>query len=90
MGPAAAGACAAGGSAPRPLTPARSRRPAQHPELVPLTLVDFDYLINKKKVEEEDDFMTLVNETTKWAALLARGCGGPLGAWCRGPLLRGG
>lgn len=25
-------------------------------ELVPLRLMDFDYLITKKKIEEEDDF----------------------------------
>lgn len=30
-------------------------------ELVPLTLVDFDYLITKKKVEEDDNFADLVN-----------------------------
>eukprot|EP00877_Chromochloris_zofingiensis_P010541 jgi/Chrzof1/5740/Cz16g14040.t1_GTS2[v5.2] len=35
-------------------------------ELIPLTLTDFDYLITKKKVEEDDDFMTLVNENTKF------------------------
>lgn len=39
---------------------------AQSDEVVPLNLVDFDYLINKRKVEEDDDFMTLVNEKTKY------------------------
>eukprot|EP00195_Chlamydomonas_chlamydogama_P010601 CAMPEP_0202902822 /NCGR_PEP_ID=MMETSP1392-20130828/17067_1 /ASSEMBLY_ACC=CAM_ASM_000868 /TAXON_ID=225041 /ORGANISM="Chlamydomonas chlamydogama, Strain SAG 11-48b" /LENGTH=734 /DNA_ID=CAMNT_0049589629 /DNA_START=191 /DNA_END=2395 /DNA_ORIENTATION=- len=44
---------------------------AQSEELVELQLSDFDYLITKKKVEEDDDFMTLVNEHTRydWAAL---------------------
>ncbi|KXZ44656.1 hypothetical protein GPECTOR_64g150 [Gonium pectorale] len=35
-------------------------------ELVTLKLVDFDYLITKKKVEEDDNFMDLVNPTTKF------------------------
>uniref|UniRef100_A0A383W857 glutamate--tRNA ligase n=1 Tax=Tetradesmus obliquus TaxID=3088 RepID=A0A383W857_TETOB len=39
---------------------------ADVPELVPLTLTDFDYLITKKKVEEDDDFEQLVNPTTKF------------------------
>ncbi|GFH06937.1 putative glutamate--tRNA ligase, cytoplasmic, partial [Haematococcus lacustris] len=39
---------------------------AQSEELVELLLVDFDYLINKRKVEEDDDFMQLVNPTTKF------------------------
>jgi len=39
---------------------------ADIPELVPLTLVDFDYLITKKKVEEEDDFKTLINPNSKF------------------------
>eukprot|EP00879_Flechtneria_rotunda_P015508 GHRR01016219.1.p2 GENE.GHRR01016219.1~~GHRR01016219.1.p2 ORF type:complete len:134 (+),score=64.23 GHRR01016219.1:247-648(+) len=38
---------------------------ADVPELVPLTLADFDYLITKKKVEEEDNFEELVNPNTK-------------------------
>eukprot|EP00798_Chlamydomonas_sp_ICE-L_P023367 gene23367-30628_t len=39
---------------------------SQSEELVALTLSDFDYLINKKKVEEDDDFMTLVNDQTRF------------------------
>ncbi|GIM07727.1 hypothetical protein Vretimale_11813, partial [Volvox reticuliferus] len=35
-------------------------------EVVPLQLVDFDYLITKKKVEEDDNFMDLVNPTTRF------------------------
>ncbi|KAK9829157.1 hypothetical protein WJX72_004236 [[Myrmecia] bisecta] len=35
-------------------------------ELVPLTLTDFAHLINKKKVEETDDFEACVNDVTKW------------------------
>ncbi|KAG2484195.1 hypothetical protein HYH03_017007 [Edaphochlamys debaryana] len=35
-------------------------------ELLPLSLVDFDYLITKKKVEEDDNFQDLVNPTTRF------------------------
>eukprot|EP00271_Cylindrocystis_brebissonii_P015777 TRINITY_DN3878_c0_g1_i3.p2 TRINITY_DN3878_c0_g1~~TRINITY_DN3878_c0_g1_i3.p2 ORF type:complete len:121 (-),score=22.00 TRINITY_DN3878_c0_g1_i3:117-479(-) len=35
-------------------------------ELVPLTLVDFDYLITKKKLEEEDEFTAVLNPRTRW------------------------
>lgn len=35
-------------------------------ELTPLRLLDFDYLISKKKVEEEDDFEALVTPVTKF------------------------
>jgi glutamyl-tRNA synthetase len=41
---------------------------ADVPELVPLTLVDFGYLITKKKVEEEDDFKALINPDSRWEA----------------------
>lgn len=34
-------------------------------ELVPLSLVDFDHLITKKKVEEEDNFQDLVNPSSR-------------------------
>ncbi|KAL1341320.1 hypothetical protein HN51_027800 [Arachis hypogaea] len=34
-------------------------------ELVNLTLVDFDYLITKKKLEEGEDFMDVINPCTK-------------------------
>eukprot|EP00775_Hariotina_reticulata_P007441 gene7441-7651_t len=34
-------------------------------DLVPLKICDFGYLINKKKVEEDDDFQELVNEHSK-------------------------
>ena len=33
---------------------------AESADLVPLTLVDFDYLISKKKLEEEDEIEDLV------------------------------
>jgi glutamyl-tRNA synthetase len=33
--------------------------------LVPLRLSDFDYLITKKKVEEDDDFKSLINPRTR-------------------------
>lgn len=39
---------------------------ADSPELVDLVLVDFDYLIWKRKVEEEDDFKTLVNDVSRF------------------------
>lgn len=39
---------------------------ADSDELVPLQLVDFDYLITKWKVDEEDEFETLVNEQTRF------------------------
>lgn len=35
-------------------------------ETVELSLLDFDYLITKKKVEEDDNFMDLVNPVTKF------------------------
>ncbi|GFR43005.1 hypothetical protein Agub_g4005 [Astrephomene gubernaculifera] len=38
-------------------------------EVVQLQLVDFDYLINKKKVEEDDNFMDLVNNATRFEKL---------------------
>ncbi|KAI4349847.1 hypothetical protein L6164_010396 [Bauhinia variegata] len=34
-------------------------------ELVPLTLVEFDYLITKKKLEEGEDFLDVLNPYTK-------------------------
>jgi hypothetical protein len=45
---------------------------ADVPELVPLTLVDFGYLITKKKVEEEDDFKALINPNSRYG--LGPGC----------------
>ncbi|KAH6780751.1 Glutamyl/glutaminyl-tRNA synthetase [Perilla frutescens var. hirtella] len=37
-------------------------------ELVRLTLVDFDYLITKKKLEEDEDFVDVVNPCTRTEA----------------------
>ena len=37
----------------------------QNDELVSLTLADFDYLITKKKVEEDDNFADIVNSNSK-------------------------
>ncbi|KAG9129722.1 hypothetical protein Leryth_015426 [Lithospermum erythrorhizon] len=34
-------------------------------ELVPLSLVDFDHLITKKKLEEDEDFVDVVNPSTR-------------------------
>ena len=34
---------------------------ADSPELIPLTLVDFDHLITKKKLEDDDEIEDLVN-----------------------------
>ena len=36
--------------------------PAEGAELVPLTLVDFGYLVTKRKLEDEDEFQDFVNE----------------------------
>ena len=36
--------------------------PAAGAELVPLTLVDFGYLVTKRKLEDEDVFQDFVNE----------------------------
>jgi len=38
-------------------------------ELVPLRLADFDYLITKKKVEEDDNFADIVNKHSKVESL---------------------
>ncbi|KAK1387529.1 hypothetical protein POM88_015707 [Heracleum sosnowskyi] len=34
-------------------------------ELVPLSLVEFDYLIKKKKLDEDEDFVDVLNPCTK-------------------------
>lgn len=36
------------------------------PELVNLSLIELDYLITKKKLEEEDDFTSVLNPMTRW------------------------
>jgi glutamyl-tRNA synthetase len=38
---------------------------AEHP-LVPVTLIDYDYLINKKKIEDGDDFTACLNPVTEY------------------------
>lgn len=53
----------------------------QSNELVDLCLVDFDYLVTKKKVEEEDDFMQLVNNHTRFETVAQ----GELGCGVTGP-----
>jgi hypothetical protein len=35
---------------------------------VPVTLIDYDYLINKKKIEAEDDFTACLNPVTEYRA----------------------
>ncbi|KAL5716072.1 glutamate--tRNA ligase [Ranunculus cassubicifolius] len=42
---------------------------AQSDELVNLTLVDYDYLITKKKLEEGEEFTDVLNKTTKQVTL---------------------
>ncbi|KAL8527589.1 hypothetical protein ACS0TY_005444 [Phlomoides rotata] len=42
---------------------------ADNSELVRLMLVDFDYLITKKKLEEDEDFVDVVNPSTKTETL---------------------
>ena len=37
----------------------------ENEELVPLNLIDFDYLITKKKPEEDDNFVDIVNQNSK-------------------------
>ncbi|GJP31139.1 hypothetical protein CLOM_g9610 [Closterium sp. NIES-68] len=39
---------------------------ADSDELVPLTLVELDYLITKKKLDEGDDFLAALNPRTRW------------------------
>lgn len=34
---------------------------ANSEELIPLTLVDFDHILTKKKLEDEDDILDLIN-----------------------------
>ncbi|KAL3695636.1 hypothetical protein R1sor_009712 [Riccia sorocarpa] len=36
------------------------------PDLVPLSLVELDYLITKKKLEEGEDFLSALNPRTRW------------------------
>ena len=47
---------------------------AQRPDLVTLELVEFDFLITKKKLEEEDDFEQFVNPQTEFRTAT---CGEP-------------
>lgn len=35
-------------------------------DLVPVTLIDYDYLINKKKIEGDDDFTAVLNPVTEY------------------------
>lgn len=34
--------------------------------LIPVVLIDYDYLINKKKIEEQDDFTAVLNTVTEY------------------------
>lgn len=35
-------------------------------DLIPVTLIDYDYLINKKKIEGDDDFTAVLNPVTEY------------------------
>lgn len=56
---------AAAASASPEAAPLKSAAAAGGGGLVPLRLSDFDYLITKKKVEDDDDFASLVNSDTR-------------------------
>jgi glutamyl-tRNA synthetase len=43
-------------------------------ELVDLVLVDFDFLLNKRKLDEEDDFLQHVNPVTRYESAAFGGC----------------
>lgn len=47
---------------------------ADNEDKVKLRMIDYDYLITKKKVEEEDDFVALVNRHSR-KDTVAWGCG---------------
>jgi glutamyl-tRNA synthetase len=41
-------------------------QPTAAHELVPVVLIDYDYLINKKKIEDSDDFTACLNPVTEF------------------------
>ena len=55
--------------------------PAAGAELVPLTLVDFGYLVTKRKLEDEDVFQDFVNEHTVHGAGACCGCNTSWSSW---------
>ena len=61
---------------------------SQSAQVVDLTLVDFDHLITKKKLDEEDNFLDFLNPHTRWVQ--RGGDGGAMSGGRRQGLVCGG